>query len=612
MKAFSDISSTFVSSLFPRKGESIKLSFVSDEGLDYALVSSDSDTGLSWHYNMTEQKLDEFVLYSGTVKIPYDDSPFYYYFILVKNGEVFYLSKRGLTRYVPAVLSRFSILKDYAAPTWVASSTCYQIFPDRFRKGDLSVGAKKGDYEYDGAEITTPSFYDVPEEFSQSRCLDFYNGDLKGIEESIPYFKKLGIDALYINPINASMTVHRFDATDYFHIDEKLGGDKAYLSLVKACHENEIKLIVDISINHTSYEHKWFKKALNNPDSEEKEFYYFDENGDALCWQGVKTLCQLNYQNKKLRTLIYKGKNSALKKFLMPPYFQDGWRLDVAPEVGRLGKIQLTHEIWKEVRKELKEVREDVYLVGEDWDDSYQYLQGDEWDGTMNYYGSGRIIRSFLGEEDRFLTGAWGHSPRKVKPLDAYETADALNEALNNTTGQIIYFQMNLFDSHDTPRLHNNMEVYDKDLYFGVNLLLYMLPGMPNTYYGDEIGLKGRMGSVEGARYPMEWRMEYQDKETLSWFIELGAARKRKFLAYSSTIIRALDEETLCIVRFTLDEAYLAVINKSDRNKGVCVNLPFVKKGKIERILGEGDVSNTGSTFKISLKRHKSVLFYIK
>ena len=389
MKALSSFSDVFVSPLFPKRGEDVGLSIVFSEQPESVILRADGDSGMLWSYEMHKAgTLNGAYRYTGTARVISSDEPFHYFFTFFHHGRSWYYSRRGITRSTPRMKDRFTLIPSIEAPAWVAGSTCYQIFPDRFFSGDPSIGAKDGEYEYDGGRVTTPEWDSVPKNFESSRCLDFYNGDLKGIADKADYLSSLGITAVYINPVNDARTVHRYDAADFFHTDPKLGGDEALQNMISVLHEHGIRVILDISINHTGICSEWYKKAVSDPDSEEASFYAHDSNGGIRFWNGVGTLPELDYRSERLRDLIYRNPDSAMQKFVRPPFGIDGWRLDVAPEVGRSGDVQLSPEIWKDVRASLKGIRPDLYLVGEDWDDSRIYLSGENlayWSPMKKY-----------------------------------------------------------------------------------------------------------------------------------------------------------------------------------------------------------------------------------
>ena len=612
IKAFSIVSSEFVSPLFPLKGEDVKLSVAFSKAPDSVFIKYDTDMGLVFMKEMKKDgEVNGGVKYSQTVPVTTDGEKFRWFFVFFIDDKSYYVGKKGVTRYTPSQNNRFSIIPSLEAPKWVASSTCYQIFPDRFCNGDPKVGAKAGEYEFDGGSVTTPEWTDEPKTWNESRCCDFYNGDLKGVEEKADYLLSLGITALYLNPIFSSKSVHRYDTVDFSHIDEKLGGDKALSEMVETLHRKGIKVILDISINHTGLDAVWLKKAKEDENSDEHDFYYFNSDGSVACWQDVKTLPQLKYSSELLRRYMYKNSDSIMKKFLLPPFCIDAWRLDVSPEVGRRGDDQLCKEVWREVRSEMHKVKKDVYLVGEDWDDTAPYMDGDIWDGTMNYYGSGRPLRSWMGQRDRFLSEGTGHSAGEEEPWSGEEESSALMEALYSVSDQNVFFQMNLFDSHDTPRLHNDKAIFDRDIYKGVVMALYMLPGMPNLYYGDEVLLNGKLGSNEGARYPMEWREEYWDKDMLSFYRSMGEVRKEDWLGFSSYSVIPLDHKAFAVIRFIKGKALVGIINRGEKRE---LELPlFLLPGeKISVIVGEGDAKRDEDRLKIKVEDKESLLIRLE
>lgn len=610
---FSSFSSNFVTPLFPRKGENVELSIAFTNQPDSILLHYYTDTGLFYSIEMFENgKINGAFKYSATVPVSSDEFPFSYFFSFFSSGKSFYYSKEGVSRNCPSRKNRFKLIPSIDAPEWIPCSTCYQIFPDRFCNGDNTVGASAGMYSFDGGEVSVHSFDEIPQSYDKARCVDFFNGDLKGIEDKVEHFKALGINCLYLNPITCSRTVHRFDSIDFFHVDEKLGGDDAFISLMKTMHDNGIKVVVDISINHTSSDSSWLKEALFDKESIYRSFYNIDEEGKPVCWQGVPTLVQLNYESEILRDRIYRDYDSALKKFLRPPFEQDGWRLDVAPELARSKTSQLCQEVWREVRKELKEEKTDCYLVGEEWDDAAEYLSGDMWDGTMNYFGSGRPIRSWMGERDRFLSSGWGHSPRREEPWSGFEFAKALKDGYDATPDQMAFFQMNLFDSHDTPRLHNNKEIYDQRRYFGALITLYLLPGMPNIYYGDEISLDGEMGSVEASRYPMNWDEDKWNMDVYDMHKALGEIRKLPWFGYSSFSVEAMDEDSICIKRFVEGDCIVGIVNKADHGRTVSFQLDFLPRNSIEVVFSDSKAWIDGNNAYVTLDSRESVIVRLR
>ena len=611
IRAFFSYSEPFVSPFFPRKGEMTEFSIAFSSDPDAAILRSDDDNGLVSSYAMRKKgTFNGAALYAASAPVTTCEGLFHFYFAFISEGMSWYYSKAGITRNVPKLSDRFAVIPSLDAPSWVASSTCYQIFPDRFFRGDESCGRREGEYEFDGGRVTTPPFDSVPKPFSEARCLDFYNGDLKGIEDKLPYLAQLGVTAIYLNPINDARTVHHYDAVDFMHVDPKLGGDEAYERLIEKAHSMGIRIILDISINHTGTEAVWYRKALSDPDSPERGFYYFD-GSEARCWQGVKTLPQLNYRSEELRERIYRRPGSAMQKYLLPPFNQDGWRLDVAPELGRAGSDQLTMEVWREVRKSLKTLKRDLYLVGEDWDDSTEYMQGDTWDATMNYYGSSRPLRSWMGERDRFLTPGWGHDPEHEANWTGEEMVKALQDAVASVPDQAAFFEMNLLDSHDTPRLHNNRAVFQREVYIGCVLAYFSLPGMPSIYYGDENLIDGEMGSVEAARYPMCWDERCWDLKVHEAYRRMAELRKLPFYAYSAVRFETIDREAFAIERIAAGRAAVTIVNRCPRERSVSIPLFAMPSGSVSVWYGEAEAAVSGGYLSVRLPAFSSAVIIL-
>ena len=183
IKAFSSVSIDFISPIFPKRGEECSFAIIFSSSPDAVFLRTDSDSGTGSSVKMEEKgHYNGAVRFEAKASVTSSDDIFHYYFAFIHRGKSWYYGRRGITRYVPSIKERFSIIPSLDAPAWVEGSVCYQIFPDRFYNGDPSVGARAGEYEFDGGIVTTPSFDSIPKSFPEARCLDFYNGDLKGIE----------------------------------------------------------------------------------------------------------------------------------------------------------------------------------------------------------------------------------------------------------------------------------------------------------------------------------------------------------------------------------------------------------------------------------------------
>ena len=519
--------------------------------------------------------------YEADLKITEKRMPYQFY--LVCEDVVYFYTQKEITTYVPDLTYDFVLLTDYEQPEWVKDAVFYQIFPDRFRNGEESNDVQNGEYSRDGhPSIKMKTWEETPLTYQEGFCLDFYGGDLQGVQEKIPYLKELGVTAVYLNPIFNAPSVHKYDCLDYFHVDPHFGGDEALANLSAALHENGMKLILDISINHTGIDHKWFNRdglwfdksqgAYNNPEAPERAYYFFGENNAYLGWLDVETLPTLNYTSEALRDVIYRAEDSVIKKWLKPPYSIDGWRFDVANIMGRKDELQLSHELWPEIRRSIKDVNPQAYILAEEWGDCGAYLQGSEWDAPMNYYGCGRIIRQFLGEPDLFM--ARNPILRNVSyKMTASDVKNRVMEHLAKMPHVLQENQFNLFDSHDVSRLHNNPRVHPEE-YRGAVIFQFLLPGTASIYYGDEAGADGILGSNEGCRYPMPWSKDFKNSESYKLH-QTMAHLKHRHEALRSGGMKFLYAEgnVVAIARFCGEEVFVGILSTEDQD--VTIRLPL-------------------------------------
>lgn len=563
------------------KDTEVKLKMVSEAPVK-TVVCHAVLNGNSCYFSMQGTIVGHYLEFATHIP-PSNERKWYFSFqIETEDGWIFF-TRRGVLSFHPLISAMFCIDTGLQSDEWVPGSTFYQIFPDRFRNGNKAIGVKTNEYTFDGHHTNALSENTNPPSYQEGWCLDFYNGDLDGIGQAIDHFLELGITAIYLNPIFSGKTNHRYDCTDFFHVDDHLGGDEALAELSKRLHDVGIRLMLDVSINHSGVEHPWFKRALKNPSAPEAEFYYRNESGDFVFWEGVHTLPQLNYSCTELRETMYRGSHAVLRKFLRQPFFIDAWRFDVGTDTGRNGEDQFCHQIWREVRTAIKEENPETYIIGEAWEDATSFIQGDQWDSAMNYFGSGRLLRRWYGQQETYLMSNWGHSDETGRPLTGKELSDAIAQHLEAIPDQLIPRQFNLIDSHDTMRLHNHGRIFDWDLYQGIVMLLYVLPGVPNIYYGDEVGLPGTIESNEGARYRMQWDKEKWDLRFFNLYKRLGALRKGSvLLAQGDWHTEWYDETTVIFSRVYRSDGLLIVLNRSLNKKLLSIDLHHLRIERIE------------------------------
>lgn len=602
---YSDGTAEFVSDPSPKLFETVtvKIRMYEDAPVKHVFLRSVPNGAEKLQEASIVKKERGLVYYEAPLEIT--ENRIQYHFYLVCEDVVYFYNQKEITTYVPDHTYDFVLLADYEQPSWVKKAVFYQIFPERFCNGNPANDVKSGEYSQDGhPTIQMKRWEDRPLTYQEGFCLDFYGGDLEGVKEKIPYLKELGVTAVYLNPIFRAPSVHKYDCIDYFHVDEHFGGDKALAELSEALHENGMKLILDISINHTGTAHKWFNKdgayfdrsegAYHNPEAKERGYYFFHEDNTYHGWFDNPGLPTLNYTSDALRDIIYRGEDSVLKKWLKPPYSIDGWRFDVADVFARNNEVQLAHELWPEIRKSIREENPKAYILAEDWGDCAGHLQGGEWDSPMNYYGCGRVIRQFLGEPDLFMgrNEILGRVPYKM-------TAEDVKARVTEHLSKIPYVmwenQFNLFDSHDVSRLHNNPKIRPEE-YKGAVIFLFTLVGAASIYYGDEAGIDGVLGTNEGCRYPMPWKKDFKNSEVYRMYRTL-AHRKAEHPALSEGGMKFLYAKgyVVAIARFCGEEAFISVISTSDRTENI--SLPLGVLGA-ERPRGEKDVFGETLTWK--------------
>jgi len=495
-----------------------------------------------------------------------------YHFIILTEDRTYFYNQLGVFQYNINEDYDFKIIADFLEPSWVKESIFYQIFVDRFFNGDASNDVKDFEYEEYGFSSKAINWNEPPGKYEEYGNLNFYGGDLKGIEKKIDYLKNLGVNALYLNPIFSSPSNHKYDCDNFFEVDKHFGGNKGLEELVEKLHENGIKVILDISINHTGITNKWIKE---NP-----EYYYEKEKGKFELWNGVETLPVLNYTNSNLKDTIYKNEDSVLKYWLKPPYNIDGWRLDVGHNVGKMNKVQMDKDIWREVRKSVKDVNNKAYVVAEHWTDCSEYLQGDMWDGTMNYFGFMRPVRRYLGENDKFLS--WKIENLKMKTNNGEIFKEEVMRHYGRLPYQLQNLQLNLLSSHDLHRLHTSPMIDSENLKTAI-VMLFTFIGVPCVYYGDEVLIQGDYLSDQGSRYPMEWRSEYQDKEIYELYKRMIELRKKEsVLKNGSFKFLKCNSKNVVYSRFNESEAIIFV-KSQDRRKNFIV-IPLDSIGEVESL----------------------------
>lgn len=622
---YSDGSLYFVSNPTPKKGEKVTISLRLQENSPVKSVMINGKKNGVGHPEKMKKTSEKNGLSQYSAEVQIFEDEYKYFFVIATDSCIYYYTQNGITTFIPNEAYLFRILTDYEKPDWVKNAVFYQIFPERFFNGNPENDVKDGEYIFDGFPSQhIKDWNSVPEPYEKAHCLDFYGGDLEGIRKKIPYLKKLGVTALYLNPIFYAATVHKYDCLDYFHVDPHFGGDEELSRLTDELHKNGIKIILDVSINHTGIANRWFNRdgtffpktegAYNNPNSEEREFYFFGKNNSYKAWFDVPTLPTLNYSSQKLRNKIYRSPDSLVKKWLKPPYNTDGWRFDVADVMARNDELQLHHEVWPEIRKSIKEEKNDAYILAEDWSECSEFLNGNEWDSPMNYFGSCRPIRQFFGQDDIFNGRSEDLRGIKYK-MTANDFKGHVTGFLNRLPFVIQQNLFNLLDSHDVPRFHNDKNM-SKEKVRGAAILIFTLPGCTNVYYGDEAEIDGTIDSVEGCRYPMPWSKNIEETDSYKLYQKLIQLKTtRKAFCDGGFKFVYCEDYIFAFARFTPDEVFLTVVSSDENDKTIQIPLDIFGKSFAEKdspktdALGEKlDAKITDGILELKVLAGKSLL----
>ena len=490
------------------------------------------------------------------------------------------------------------------APSWAYGAVIYQIFPDRFRNGNPDNDVQDAEYtygeEYDEGPVPIRWARSWDEEIHHPDVGTFHGGDLAGVLEKLPYLNSLHVDAIYLNPVFVSPSNHKYDVADYEHIDPHLTtGDlettnEYFADFVAKCHKAGIRVILDGVFNHCSSKHPFFVKALEDPESEYRRMFRFDEDGIPEYWWGVKTLPKFDYENCPELVDYMMG---IAAKWVSPPYCCDGWRLDVAPELGH--SEAFNHEFWKHFRKAVKEANPEALILAETYDDPFPYLKGDEWDTVMNY-------RGFMDPVSFWLTGMEKHSDA-ARP-DLKQNVGAFTESYGagirelcpeGTDGSALFTALNQLDNHDHSRMITRTngtigrllsagpsaasEGIRPALYRLSALLQFTLPGCPGIYYGDETALPG--WTDPDSRRPFPWG--HEDLWLTDFYMYLSALHREKAFRYGS--LTMIEGDILLFLREYGTERYLVAVNPGNEGRFLTLPLSELFPGEeltLSRVLG--------------------------
>lgn len=409
------------------------------------------------------------------IKLPLYESPLRYCFYL--TAEKVYLTAGGIHGVMPRYDKFFHLLAQPTVPDWAVGAVFYQIFPDRFCNGNPANDPQAGEWEYMGRPIAKKA-WDEPIHYEPGEGpIQHYGGDLEGVLEKLDYLQSLGIEAIYLNPILPSRSNHRYDGLDYLNVDPHLGGNEAFDRLVEAMHQRGMKLVLDGVFNHIGNTHPDFQKALQDPTAPEAGQFTFYADGSYAAFFGVKTLPKLDYANPLTVERWIDGYHAPVRHWIRKG--ADGWRLDVAHQMGEGGTDRRNAEILRLIKHNSMEENPEAFVFGELFFDTLPTLRAHTLDGSMHYAGFANPVMEWLSGKNVY---GWNV---EVSSEQLWETLWDHYTALPLQLRQSMY---TFISSHDIPRalwrLRGDVERFK--LALG---LLFTFPGTPGLYYGDEIGL---------------------------------------------------------------------------------------------------------------------------
>ncbi|MDD4797492.1 MAG: glycoside hydrolase family 13 protein [Eubacteriales bacterium] len=457
----------------------------------------------------------------------------------------------------------------YHTPAWFAQGVCYQIFVDRFHRPGAFLPKEDGRPRLLHADWNEdPVVNERPTDMLNN---DFFGGNLAGIRRKLPYLKGLGVGTLYLTPIFDAASNHKYDTGDYHSVDAMFGDEEELRRLCADAAGQGMRVILDAVFSHTGIDSVYFNAygrypslgAAQSKDSPYFDWYTFTHWPDQYhCWWDVYTLPTVNKTDAGYLDFISNAQNSVVRRWLRAGVA--GFRLDVADE--------LPQEFIEPLRRAVKQTDADALLLGEVWEDasnkvSYakrrQYFWGSELDGVMNYPARDALIAFVKGE------------------MPACQCRDTLAQLYAHYPRPTWRAMLNLLGSHDTARILNvlgcqdafftlgRMEKYayrmsDAEVRRGKERLkmaamaLYMLPGSPCVYYGDEAGLQGSQDPMNRRTYP--WGR--QDGELLAWYRQLGALKTRQKALHDGDFTLLADGPDVLVVRRIGEQAVTAVLNR--------------------------------------------------
>ncbi|MGE7606700.1 glycoside hydrolase family 13 protein [Peribacillus frigoritolerans] len=429
----------------------------------------------------------------------------------------------------------------FGAPEWVKDTIWYQIFPERFANGNPAndpAGVKPWGSEDPAVD-------------------NFFGGDFEGIIEHLDYLENLGINGIYFTPIFHAYSNHKYDTIDYRSIDPQFGTKETLKTLIAECHKRNIRVMLDAVFNHSGYYFPPFQDLLEKGEkSKYKDWFHphsfplkGGERPNYETFGFFESMPKLNTANPEVKEYLLEVSAYWIKEFDI-----DAWRLDVANEVDQT--------FWREFRTTVKNIKPDLYILGEIWHDSMPWLRGDQFDAVMNYPFTNQVFRLVASQT-----------------INAREFTEEMTAIYHSYPTKVFDVTFNLLGSHDTPRIFTDCGE-DLDRAKLIHAILLTFNGSPCIYYGDEIALTG--GMDPGCRKCMVWEEEKQNTELLNEIKALISLRKEERLLANDGEFKFLDtaenENIVAYQKYNEKRSVVILINPTDVKQSF--TLPVDLKGR--------------------------------
>ena len=431
---------------------------------------------------------------------------------------------------------------------WLASSIIYQIFPDRFHIGNnLTVHDKIRRGLYAAGAI--PKNWDDLPQVCHEQSSHFFGGDLAGIIEKLDYVQQLGANAIYLTPIFRSPSYHKYDTLDYRQIDPALGDFETFERLIQQAHARNIKIIIDIVLNHLSNHHPYFQDAINNPASKYREFFSFTDYPHTYnCWWGYKNMPELRLEHPAVQDEFITGPNSVIRFWLERGV--DGIRLDCANDLG-IEPCRLIYET-------AKSINPDAVIIGELAGFAADWLN--RLDGVQSYFPTVSIYSLLDGQISAAQFGANLSALYAAAPQRRH------------------YHSFTMLSSHDYLRALTLLKG-DMRKYAAALILQFTLPGAPMIYYGEEIGMEGERDPMN--RAPMRWNPADWKQDVLSLYRRLIQTRRERAELQCGEFMELsqwLNNGVVAYLRYLPDDLKqfaLIVVNPTNERKRFRLFVPY-------------------------------------